>query len=129
MNYKNISKAVVSLFLVVLISSFTFDAPAMKYSPVGSWEYSVPGIQEGYEAGTMTISEDGKSYKVTMQMNAYFKVDAEKVVYKKKTLSFSVLVETEEVLVSGTFHGDKFTAKLSYPEGDFDLTALRKTAE
>jgi hypothetical protein len=129
MNYKNISKAVVSLFLVVLISSFTFDAPAMKYSPVGSWEYSVPGIQAGYEAGTMTISEDGKSYKVTMQLNEYFKVDAEKVVYKKKTLSFSVLVETEEVLVSGTFDGDKFTAKLSYSEGDFDLTALRKTAE
>jgi hypothetical protein len=129
MNYKNISNAVVSLFLVVLISSFTFDAPAMKYSPVGSWEYSVPGIQAGYEAGTMTISEDGKSYKVTMQLNEYFKVDAEKVVYKKKTLSFSVLVETEEVLVSGTFDGDKFTAKLSYSEGDFDLTALRKTAE
>ena len=129
MNYKNISKAVVSLFLVVLISSFTLDTPAMKYSPVGNWEYSVPGIQAGYEAGTMTISEDGKSYKVTMQMNAYFKVDAEKVVYKKKTLSFSVLVETEEVLVSGTFDGDKFTAKLSCPEGDFDMTALRKTAE
>jgi hypothetical protein len=129
MNYRNISNAVVSLFLVVLISSFTFDAPAMKYSPVGSWEYSVPGIQEGYEAGTMTISEDGKSYKVTMQLNEYFKVDAEKVVYKKKTLSFSVLVETEEVLVSGTFDGDKFTAKLSCSEGDFDLTALRKTAE
>jgi len=129
MNYKNISKAVVSLFLVVLISSFTFDAPAMKYSPVGSWEYSVPGIQAGYEAGTMTISEDGKSYKVTMQLNEYFKVDAEKVVYKKKTLSFSVLVETEEVLVSGTFDGDKFTAKLSFSEEDFDLTALRKTAE
>ena len=129
MNYRNISNAVVSLFLVVLISSFTFDAPAMKYSPVGSWEYSVPGIQAGYEAGTMTISEDGKTYKVTMQLNEYFKVDAEKVVYKKKTLSFSVLVETEEVLVSGTFDGDKFTAKLSYSEGDFDLTALRKTAE
>ena len=129
MKYKNISNAVVSLFLVVLISSFTFDAPAMKYSPVGSWEYSVPGIQAGYEAGTMTISEDGKSYKVTMQLNEYFKVDAEKVVYKKKTLSFSVLVETEEVLVSGTFDGDKFTAKLSYSEGDFDLTALRNTAE
>ena len=111
MNYKNISNAVVSLFLVVLISSFTFDAPAMKYSPVGSWEYSVPGIQAGYEAGTMTISEDGNSYKVTMQLNEYFKVDAEKVVYKKKTLSFSVLVETEEVLVSGTFDGDKFTAE------------------
>ena len=129
MNYKDVARVVLSLFLVVLISSFAFEAPAMKYSPVGSWEYSVHGVQAGYEAGTMTLSEDGKSYKVTMQMNEYFKVDAEKVVYKKKTLSFSVLIETEEVLVSGTFDGDKFTAKLSYSEGDFDLTALRNTAE
>jgi hypothetical protein len=129
MNYKVVARVVLSLFLVVLITSFTFDAPAMKYSPVGSWEYSVPGVQAGYEAGTMTISEVGKSYKVTMQLNEYFKADAEKVVYKRKTLSFSVLVEAEEVLVSGTFDGDKFTAKLSYSEGNFDLTALRKTAE
>ena len=129
MNYKNVIRVVVSLLLVVTMSSSTFEAPAMKYSPVGSWEYSVPGVQAGYEAGTMTISEDGKSYKVTMQLNEYFKVDAEKVVYKKRALSFSVLVETEEVLVSGTFDDDKFTAKLSYSEGDFDLTALRKTVE
>ncbi len=129
MNYKVDARVVLSLFLVVLISSFTFDAPVMKYSPVGSWEYSVPGVQAGYEAGTMTVIEDGKGYKVTLQLNEYFKVDAEKVVYKRKTLSFSVRVETEEILVSGTFDGDKFTAKLSYSEGDFDLTALRKTKE
>ena len=129
MSYKVVSSLIVSLFLVVTTSSFTVDAPAMKYSPVGSWEYSVPGVQDGYEAGTMTIIEDGKGYRVTLQLNDYFKTDAEKIVYKRKTLSFSVLVETEEILVSGTFDGDKFTAKLSYSEGDFDLTALRKTAE
>ena len=129
MSYKVVARVVLSLFLVGLISSFTFDAPAMKYSPVGSWEYSVPGVQAGNEAGTMTVIEDGKGYKVTLQLNEYFKVDAEKVVYKRKTLSFSVRVETEEILVSGTFDGDKFTAKLSCSEGDFDLTALRKTAE
>jgi hypothetical protein len=129
MSYKVVARVVLSLFLIGLISSFTIDAPAMKYSPVGSWEYSVPGVQAGYEAGTMTVIEDGKGYKVTLQLNEYFKVDAEKVVYKRKTLSFSFRVETEEILVSGTFDGDKFTAKLSCSEGDFDLTALRKTAE
>jgi hypothetical protein len=38
-------------------------------------------------------------------------------------------VETEEILVSGTFDGDNFTAKLSYSEGDFKLSAIRKLAE
>ena len=129
MNYKTISRIAVSLILVLLVSSFTFDVPAKKFSPVGSWEYSVPGVAEGYETGTMIISEDGEDYKVTMQLNEYFKTDAEKVVYKNKALSFSVWVETEEIKISGTFEGETFTGKVSYSEGDFDLKAVRKTAE
>ncbi len=126
MNHKTISRGVFALLLVVLVSSFTFDSPAKKFSPVGNWEYSVPGVEPGYETGTMIITQEGKKYKVSMELNEYFKVDAEKVVYKKNDLSFSVWVETEEILVSGTFDGDKFTAKLSYSEGGFDLTAIRK---
>ena len=126
MSYKVVSSLLGSLFLVVLLSSFTFEASAFKYSPVGSWEYSVPGVQAGYEAGIMTIIEDGKGYKVTLQLNEYFKVDAEKVVYKRKALNFSVWIETEEIRVSGSFDGDNFSGKLSYFEGDFDITANRK---
>ena len=125
----NVAKGLISLIIVVLASSFTSSEPAMRYSPVGSWEYSVPGVQEGYESGTMIITKDGKDYKVTLQLNDYFKVEAETVVYKKKALSFSVWVETEEILVSGTFEGDNFNAKLSYFEGEFDLKAIRKSAE
>jgi len=129
MKRKTISRGLIFMVLVILVSSFTFDIPAKKYSPVGSWEYSVPGVQVAYESGTMIIAEDGKDYKVSLQLNEYFKVDAENVVYKKKVLSFSVYVETEEILISGTFQGDKFNAKLSYSEGDFDLIAVRKLAE
>ena len=129
MYYKTVSRGVFALLLVVLVSSFTFDAPAKKFSPVGNWEYSVPGVEPGYETGTMIITQEGKEYKVSMELNEYFKVDAEKVVYKKNDLSFSVWVETEEILVSGTFDGDNFTAKLSYFEGDFDMTAVRETAK
>ena len=129
MNFKTVSRAVLTLLLVVLVSSFTFDSPAKKYSPAGSWEYSVPGVQAGYEIGTMIISEDGKEYKITMVLNEYSKVDAEKVVYKKKAISFSLWVETEEILVSGTFDGGKFEGTLSYSEGDFNITASRKASE
>jgi hypothetical protein len=129
MNYKIVSRGALTLLLVVLVSSFTFDSPAKKFSPVGSWDYSVPGVQPGYETGTMIIAGDGKDYKITMVLNEYFKTDAEKVVYNNKKLSLSVWVETEEVLISGTFDGDNFSGKLSYFEGEFDLKAVRKAAE
>jgi len=115
--------------LVFVVSSFTIDSPARRFSPVGAWEYSVPGIQPGYESGTMIIARDGKDYKVSMQLNEYFKVDAEKVEYKRKSLSFSIWVETEEILISGTFEKNSFSATLSYFEGDFKLTANRMLVE
>ena len=121
-----ILRGLVALVLVVLASSFTLEDPAMRFSPVGTWEYSVPGVQPGYEKGSMVIAEDGKDYKVTMVLNEYYKTDAEKLVYKKKNISFSIWVETEEILVSGTFDGDEFKGSLSYFEGDFTITAKRK---
>ena len=125
MNYKNVYRGMIARLLVVRASSFTVEPTAKKFSPVGTWEYSVPGVQPGYEKGSMVIAEDGKEYKVSMALNEYYKVDAEKVVYKKKAISFSFWVESEEVLVSGTFDGDEFKGSLSYFEGDFDITAKR----
>jgi hypothetical protein len=46
-------------------------------------------------------------------------------VYKKNSISFSVYVENEEVKVNGNFEGDDFSGRLSYFEGDFDITAKR----
>jgi hypothetical protein len=125
MIYKSVLRGVGAMIFLILVSSFTFDAPAMRYTPVGSWEYSVPGVQDGYESGVMIIAEDGKEYKVTMQLNEYFKVDAESVVYKKKDISFTIYVETEEILVSGSFDGDKFKGSISYSEGNFAITAMK----
>jgi len=129
MKYKTVFRGLIFVVLVILVSSFTYDNPVKKFSPVGSWKYSVPGVQLGYESGTMIIAEDDKDYEVSLQLNEYFKVEAENVVYKRKDLSFSVYVESEEILISGTFEGDRFNAKLSYSEGDFNLIAVRKLAE
>ncbi len=125
MNYKNVYKGLITLVLVVLVSSFTVEPTAKKFSPVGIWNYSVPGVQPGYEEGSMIIAEDGKEYKVSMALTEYYNVEAEKVVYKRRALSFSFWVESEEILVSGTFDGDEFKGSLSYFEGDFDITAKR----
>ena len=125
MSGKNVSRGLIALLLVVLVSSFAAEAPLVKFSPVGTWEYSVPGLQPGYEKGSMVIAEDGKDYKVTMVLNEYYKTEAEKVVYKKKTISFTIWVETEEILVSGSFDRDEFKGSLRYFEGDFSITAKR----
>jgi len=127
MSNKNVSRSWIALIMVVLFSSFSIEGLVKKFSPAGTWEYSVPGVQAGYEKGSMLIAEDGKDYKVTMVLNEYSKAEAEKVVYKKKAISFTIWVETEEILVTGSFDEDEFKGSLSYSEGDFSITATRTT--
>ena len=57
MRFKTISRSLVALSLFVIVSSFTYDAPVKKFSPVGTWEYSIDGVPEGYDSGKMIIEE------------------------------------------------------------------------
>ncbi len=125
MRFNTISRSLVALSLFVIVSSFTYDAPVKKFSPVGTWEYSIDGVPEGYESGKMIIEEKDKVLKVNMALNEYTKTEGEKVEYKKKSLSFIVWVEAEEVTISGLFDGDKFVGMVSLSQGDFDMTATR----
>ena len=129
MNSKTISRSLVALLLVVFVSSFTYEAPAKKFTPVGTWEYAIDGVPDGYESGKMIIVKKDKVFKVTMALNEYYKTEGEKVAYKKKSLSFIVWVEAEEVTVSGTFDGDNFVGVVSLSQGDFDMTAKRVAEE
>lgn len=113
------------LFAGMMFSSFTLNHNSPGFSPLGTWEYSVPGVEAGYEKGSMIIEKDGKNYKVTMVLNEYSKTEAEKVMYKRKNMSFTIWVEGEEILVSGAFDKDQFTGTISYSEGDFRITAAR----
>jgi hypothetical protein len=125
MNSKTISRSLVALLLVVLVSSFTYEAPVKKFSPVGTWEYTIDGVPEDYETGKMIIVEKDKELKVSMAINEYYKTEGEEVSYKKKSLSFIIWVESEEVSVSGTFDGDLFDGMVSLSQGDYDITATR----
>jgi hypothetical protein len=126
MNAKTISRSLLALLLVVLVSSFTYHAPVKKFSPVGTWDYTVEGVPEGYETGSMIIAEKDKNYGVTMALNEYYKTEGESVVYKKKALSFIIWVESEEVSISGNFDGDTFNGTVSLSQGDFDMVAKKK---
>ena len=73
----------------------------------------------------MIIVKAEGGYGITFALDEYTKVEAETVEYNKKSLKCTFYVEAEEVTVSGTFKGDAFSGKVSYSEGDFDITAAR----
>jgi len=126
MHFKTVSRGFTALVLVLLVSSFSFEVPSKDYSPVGTWEYSVPAVPDGYQEGTMTVVEKENGYGITMALNEYSKAEGEKVKYEKLALSFSIWVEGDDVKISGTFDKDTFSGTVSYSGGEAKMTATRK---
>lgn len=125
MNREQAYRAFLGLLIVIAASSFKFDSYVPRFTPVGTWEYSVPGVESGYEKGSMQISKDDKDYKVTMVLNEFSKTEAENVIYRRKSISFTIWVENEEISVTGTFDRDHFAGTISYSDRDFNITATR----
>jgi hypothetical protein len=125
MKFNLFFRGALALMMVFLISLETQSSPTAKYSPAGTWEYSVPGVPEGYDRGVMVITENEEGYVVEVGPSQDYLMKAEKVEYSNKKLSFVVYVEYEEVKISGEFKSDKFEGKVSYVEGEFDMTADR----
>ncbi len=126
MTHKKVTLHLLLLVLVIFTTSLTSAHGERKFSPVGTWEFKAPEAPEGYTTGNLVISKKESGYAVTMEFNEYLKFNAVDVVYKKKTIEFTVYVEGETVTISGTFDKDNFTGVASYSEGVIELTAVRK---
>lgn len=129
MKQRNVTTGVLILLAVVLSSINVFGNPPVKYTPEGTWEYSVPGVPPEYSAGVMVIGETEEGFKVTVGPSTDYLMEAQSVEYSKKSLSFKIYVEYEEIIITGTFKGDEFTGTVSYVEGIFDMTAKRNKPE
>ena len=129
MTKKNVFRSVAALMLVILVASFTSASPAKRFSPVGTWEYSIQDVPPEYQNGIMIITKNKDGYGISMGAGEDYMLEADNVVYKKKTLKFTLYVEYETVTTSGTFDKDTFTGTVSLSEGDFDMKADRKAKE
>lgn len=129
MSLKIIARSMGSLMLVFLLASFTGISIPAKFSPVGTWEYNVPGVPQGYDRGVMVITEGEEGMVVSIGPGQDYLTPTQDVEYKKNTLSFKVIVEYEEVVIDGEFDKDQFTGTISYVEGVFDITANRVVEE
>lgn len=129
MNKKSVFRSLAAVLFVIIVASFSYASPAKKFSPVGTWEYSAPDVPEGYQNGEMIVIDLEDGYGVTMALNEYAQVEADKVEYNKKALTITLYVEYEKVTISGTFDKDTFTGTVSYSMGEADITAVRKAKE
>lgn len=125
MKMKKIATIVGALILVFMATSYANTPAPDKFTPVGTWEYNVPGVPDGYDRGVMVISEGEEGLIVSIGPSEDYLAPTHEVEYTNGKLSFKIFVEDEEVVVTGEFDKDQFSGKVSYVEGIFDLTAER----
>ena len=125
MKMKPIAGVLGGLMLLFLAGSFTSVNVPAKFTPVGTWEYHVPGVDPGYDRGVMVITEIEKEIQVNIGPSKDYLSPVQDVEYKNKSLSFKVYVEYEEVVVKGDFDGDSFAGTVSFSGGTFDMKAQR----
>jgi len=119
-------KTIKILMLVMLAASFTTVNAQKKVDPVGTWSYEAEYAPYEYSSGDVVVSKEGKEYKVEIKLGEYYKIKAEKVVYKDNVLSFDVYVEGETVSVKTTMQKETHEGTASYSEGTLKLSGKKK---
>jgi|GEM_PF-849897 len=90
----------------------------------GGWEYTAQGAPEGYAKGFLLIIGQDGNYQVQVQNGAGTFI-GENVAVKKNTISFTLMIEGDQVKVSLTADGSKISGKSSSSEGDYVISGTK----
>lgn|SRR4030043_952760 len=122
-------RKIITLSMLLLFSTSIISALSSqgKKSPVGKWKFEAPYAPEGYNTGTIEISFAENKYSTAISLSgADLIIPGNKTKLENDTLSFSVMIDTEEVVVSLKAENDtKMTGKAVYSEGEIPLTLTK----
>jgi len=122
-----------SAFIISFITLITVNAQTgvKSLSPVGSWKFDAPYAPEGYNSGTIEVANAGQKHTATMQFEGSdIKLPGEKVTVENGNLSFSILVQDQDVKVSLKIESNsKMSGKAVYSEGEVPLTLTKIIVE
>ncbi|HOW09808.1 MAG TPA: hypothetical protein PLX08_08395 [Bacteroidales bacterium] len=117
--------SVLFLFLSVALSA---QNTAKKDTALGRWKFEAPYAPEGFTTGTIefTFADNRHSSSISFTGNDY-KIPGDKTKIEKDTVTFSVVVEGNEVAVTLKIESDsKMTGKAVTYDGEIPLTLTRE---
>ncbi len=118
---------------LMIIVLFTFCATlaskpassAEKENLNGTWLYKVADAPYEYNSGKLIFSEkDGKTTGSIKFMDGS-EIKAQEISINNNNFSFSVVIQDNQVKVTGKIVTGKITGKVDSPQGQMDLTAER----
>ncbi|MEL7585900.1 MAG: hypothetical protein AAGU19_04235 [Prolixibacteraceae bacterium] len=118
-------RLIMSLMLLTgtVVSGLSNPVVPAKENLKGTWEYKAPEAPYEYNAGKFVFDEvDGKPV-VTVKARNGAELKARDVKVENDSISFTVMIDYEQVKVTGKISGNKLTGKAAYSEGVLNVTA------
>jgi hypothetical protein len=120
---------ILSLLMISLLTVCTLSGQTTgkKNNPVGKWKFEAPYAPEGFTSGTIDINLAENKYSTSISFTGSdYKIPGDKTKVEENAVSFTVIVEGNEVAISlKTEDEKKMTGKAVYSEGEIPLTLTR----
>ncbi|WP_372950309.1 hypothetical protein [Mariniphaga sp.] len=123
-------KILIVLSLAFLATSFLHATamPAIK-SALGEWKFESPYAPDGYNKGSIIISEKEGVLAGEIKFADGTKVELKDVKFEENILKFGINVEYNYIPIKATIEGNKMKGTANTPDGDlpFEATKVEKT--
>ncbi len=118
-------KKLVLVVLVAICSSIGFANPvsAINDNLKGSWQYKVPSAPYEYSSGQIIIAEQEGKMAITVNFSDGSQLKGQDVKIEDNSFSFTVLIESETIKVSGKLENGKINGKVDSSQGIMNFTA------
>lgn len=119
------------LFAFCAIFTATGQTNSKNATHTGKWKFEAPYAPEGFNTGTIDVKFAEDKYTTSISFpTSGFTLAGEKAKVEKDTLSFTVFVEGQEVVVYLKPDTDeKMTGKAVTYDGEIPLTLTRQEVE
>lgn len=125
-NYKPFLTLALTVFLVAGCASLK-----NKYTPAGTWEYTVKDTPMGDAAGTMNITSGDDGFTGKLITDNFGEGNMENLTIVDNQLTASVYLAGPGITVDvkGLFEGETFTGSVNANGDEFIMTAIRKPVQ
>ncbi|MBA4409154.1 MAG: hypothetical protein Q8S54_19330 [Bacteroidota bacterium] len=113
------------LAIILLSSVSQIQAEVKNKQILGEWLYEVTEAPYGYEKGSLIFSETDGQITCIIKLEAG-ELAVSNLKIEKENISFSTMVDGNEINVELKLEENKLTGKVVTPEGPKVLTALKK---
>jgi hypothetical protein len=118
-------KALLVLMLIAAVAFNTKSFASITSAIVGSWKVEAPDAPWEYAKSTLVVTETNKVLTAKLVFEDKQEVKVNSIEFAKDILKFSIMIEGNDILVTGKLADSKLAGSADTPDGEMKFTAVK----